>query len=163
MKLRAALISIDAQDQVTEAAPDTMFELIDRTTGAVEQLVYDEFVLQPPFMWDGKSITLKYSLCATDSKGEKHVHPTYRDFSLTLTEKIYPDRWADWRDRPPTLDEIQQLLQDTNLLSAETGRRWDLPLQTKLISDAGETVSDFAAVRMREAQARIIEPGEKAV
>jgi hypothetical protein len=149
MKLKAAILSIDAQDQLTEAAPDTMFELIDRTTGAVEQLVYDEFVLMPPFAWDGKAISLKFSLCATDSKGEKHVHPTYKDFSITLTEKIYPDRWENWRDRPPTLDEIQQLLQDTNLLSAEVGRKWDMPIETCLLDDSNVMVSDYASRRMR--------------
>jgi hypothetical protein len=163
MKLKAAILSIDAEDGVIESVLDTCFELMDRQTGRTEQLVYDEFVLVPPMTWDGKSILLKLSLCATDSTGKKHFHPTYKDFLLTLTDKIYPDRWADWANRPPTSDEIAQLLQDTNLLAAEAGRRWDMPIQTKLISDTGETVSDFAMVRLREAQMRIIEPGEKAV
>jgi hypothetical protein len=156
MKLKAAILTVDGQ-KITESAPDKMFELMDRKTGATEELSYDEFLLIPPMIWDGKAISLKFSLCATDSKGEKHFHPTYRDFPLTLRDNIYPERWADWRYRPPTLDEIMQLLQDTNLLSAEAGRKWNIPVETKLTNNAGALVSDYASNRMRG----IIDRGEQ--
>lgn len=149
MKLRAAILTVDPEGKVTESPPDRMYELTDRKTGATEELEYDELLLVPPFQWKGDAIVVTVSLCATDNQGQKHVHPVYRNFPLTLHKKIYPERWSEWSNRLPMQDEILQLLQDSNLLAAEAGNRWNISLETKLIDNAGATISDFASNRTR--------------
>jgi len=145
MILKAMHVERDDKDKFLSEAPvASIYVIPDPTVDATEQIDYDSISIEQ-MDWTPKMIQVIIHLCGYDSNGKKYLSPDHKRVLLQWAKEHAADLWAlDSLDDPISisLDHIKAWIHAGNNVERFAREKWNLKLESKLVSDDGTTVID---------------------